>query len=120
VRGAGPAGGAGQRLVGRPTLLRGGLGSLRLALPLAVLASASSIAGAMLGLAMPANVVQTLLGVLVLGIVVLMFVSKKSEFPHVATSPTRCRGRWRCTACSWTAPAARPCTGRCTARCRGC
>lgn len=37
----------------------------------------------MLGLAMPANVVQMLLGGLVLGIVVLMLVSGKSEFPHV-------------------------------------
>ena len=84
VRGAGLLVALASALSAGPTLLRGGLGSLRLALPLAVLASASSIAGAMLGLAMPANVVQTLLGVLVLGIVVLMFVSKKSEFPHVA------------------------------------
>jgi hypothetical protein len=59
------------------------LASLRLALPLAVLGSASSIAGALLGLAMPAHVVQTLLGALILGIVALMFVAKKSEFPQV-------------------------------------
>jgi uncharacterized membrane protein YfcA len=84
VRGAGLLVALASALSAGPTLMRGGLGSLRLALPLAVLASASSIAGAMLGLAMPANVVQTLLGALVLGIVVLMFVSKKSEFPHVA------------------------------------
>jgi uncharacterized membrane protein YfcA len=64
-------------------LLRSGLGSLRLALPLAVLAAASSIFGAQLGLAMPANLVQMLLGVVVLAIVVLMFVAKKSEFPQV-------------------------------------
>jgi hypothetical protein len=51
-----------------------------------VLASASSIAGAMLGLAMPANVVQMLLGGLVLGIVVLMAVSRKSEFPLVESA----------------------------------
>ena len=38
----------------------------------------------MLGLALPASVVQTALGVIVLGIVVLMLVSKKSEFPVVA------------------------------------
>ncbi len=38
----------------------------------------------MLGLAMPANVVQMLLGGVVLGIVVLMLVTKKSEFPQVA------------------------------------
>jgi uncharacterized protein len=83
VRGAGLMVALASALAAGPTLLRGGLGSLRLALPLAVLASASSIGGAMLGLAMPANVVQTLLGGVVLGIVMLMLVSKKSEFPHV-------------------------------------
>ncbi len=83
VRGAGLLVALASALAAGPTLLRGGLGSLRLALPLAVLASASSIAGAMLGLAMPANVVQMLLGGLVLGIVVLMAVSRKSEFPLV-------------------------------------
>ena len=83
VRGAGLLVALASALSAGPMLLRGGLGSLRLALPLAVLASASSIGGAVLGLAMPANVVQVLLGAVVLGIVVLMFVSKKSEFPRV-------------------------------------
>ena len=83
VRGAGLLVALASALSAGPVLLRVGLGSLRLALPLAVLASASSIGGAMLGLAMPANVVQVLLGVLVLGIVVLMFTAKKSEFPDV-------------------------------------
>ncbi len=83
VRGAGLLVALASALSAGPTLLRGGLGSLRLALPLAVLASASSIGGAMLGLAMPAHVVQILLGVLVLGIVVLMFTAQKSEFPDV-------------------------------------
>jgi uncharacterized membrane protein YfcA len=84
VRGAGLLVALASALSAGPTLLRGGLGSLRLALPLAVLASASSIGGAMLGLAMPANLVQILLGGVVLGIVVLMLVSKRAEFPHVA------------------------------------
>ena len=83
VRGAGLLVALASALSAGPMLLRSGLGSLRLALPLAVLASASSIGGAMLGLAMPAAVVQMLLGTLVLGIVVLMFVSKKSELPQV-------------------------------------
>ena len=83
VRGAGLMVALASALSAGPTLLRGGLGSLRLALPLAVLASAASIAGAMLGLAMPANVVQILLGALVLGIVVLMLTARKSEFPDV-------------------------------------
>ena len=84
VRGAGLLVALASALSAAPTLLRSGLGSLRLALPLALLASASSIAGAFLGLAMPVAVVQMLLGGLVLGIVVLMAVSKKSEFPEVA------------------------------------
>jgi len=83
VRGAGLLVALASALSAGPMLLRGGLGSLRLALPLAVLASASSIGGAVLGLAMPANLVQVLLGAVVLGIVVLMLVSRKSEFPHV-------------------------------------
>jgi uncharacterized membrane protein YfcA len=39
--------------------------------------------GALLGLALPASVIQTALGLIVLGIVTLMLFSKKSEFPHV-------------------------------------
>ncbi len=83
VRGAGLLVALASALSAGPMLLRGGLGSIRLALPLAVLASATSIAGAMLGLAMPAHVVQMLLGGVVLGIVVLMLTSKRSEFPVV-------------------------------------
>jgi uncharacterized protein len=70
-------------LAAAPMLLRSGLASLRLALPLALLASASSIGGALLGLALPVAAVQTALGVTVLSIVALMAVSKKSEFPLV-------------------------------------
>jgi hypothetical protein len=83
VRGAGLLVALASALAAGPMLLRSGLGSLRLALPLALMASVSSIGGALLGLAMPSNVIQILLGTLVLGIVVLMFVSKKSEFPRV-------------------------------------
>ena len=54
VRGAGLLVALASALAAGPMLLRGGLASLRLALPLALLASASSIGGAMLGLAMPA------------------------------------------------------------------
>lgn len=84
VRGAGLLVALASALAAAPMLLRGGLASVRLALPLALLASASSIGGALLGLALPASVVQTALGVTVLAIVALMFVAKKSEFPHVA------------------------------------
>ena len=84
VRGAGLLVALASALAAAPMLLRGGLASLRLALPLALLASASSIAGALLGLALPVSVVQTALGLIVLSIVLLMAVAKKSEFPIVA------------------------------------
>lgn len=82
VRGAGLLVALASALAAAPTLLRGGLASLRLALPLAMLGSISSIAGAMLGLALPASVVQMALGIIVLGIVALMLSAKKSEFPE--------------------------------------
>lgn len=84
VRGAGLLVALASALASGPMLLRSGLGSLRLTLPLAVLASASAIGGAMLGLALPASVVQVLLGGVVLGIVAIMLMSRSSEFPQVA------------------------------------
>ncbi len=84
VRGAGLLVALASALAAGPMLLRGGLASLRLALPLALLASISSIAGALIGLALPAASVETALGLIVLGIVALMLASKKSEYPHVA------------------------------------
>lgn len=83
VRGAGLLVALASALASGPMLLRSGLGSLRLTLPLAVLASASAIGGAMLGLALSASVVQTLLGGLVLAIVAVMLASPRSEFPRV-------------------------------------
>ncbi len=84
VRGAGLLVALASALAAGPSLLRVGLADLRLALPLAVLASASSIAGAMIGLALPASLVQVALGITILGIVVLMATAKKSEFPDIA------------------------------------
>ncbi|CAA6603130.1 conserved membrane hypothetical protein [Rhodospirillaceae bacterium LM-1] len=84
VRGAGLLVALAGALAAGPGLLSSGMASLRLAAPLALLASASAIAGAMIGLALPTNVVQLALGTTILGIVVLMFLAKKSEFPEVA------------------------------------
>jgi uncharacterized protein len=84
VRGAGLLVALASALAAGPSLLRVGLADLRLALPLALLASASSIAGAMIGLAIPASLIQIALGITILGIVVLMATAKKSEFPDVA------------------------------------
>jgi len=83
VRGAGLLVAMASALAAGPMLLRGGLANLRLALPLAVLASASAIAGALLGLILPATTIQIALGLTILGIVALMATAKKSEFPEV-------------------------------------
>ena len=56
---------------------------LRLAIPVALIASACAIVGAMIGLALPANLVNILLGGTILGIVAIMLIAKKSEFPDV-------------------------------------
>lgn len=83
VRGAGLLVALAGALAAGPGLLRTGMANLRLAMPLALIASASAIAGAMMGLALPTNVVQTALGITILGIVALMYLAKKSEFPEV-------------------------------------
>jgi uncharacterized protein len=56
-----------------PPLLRAGMASLRLTLPLALVGSLASLAGARAGLALPTALVQTLLGVLVIGIALLIW-----------------------------------------------
>jgi len=84
VRGAGLLVALASALAAGPSLLKSGLADLRLALPLALFASVSSIGGAMIGLALPPNVVQTALGVTILALVALMSLAKKSERPGVA------------------------------------
>jgi uncharacterized membrane protein YfcA len=83
VRGAGLFVALTGALAAGPGLLRRGLADLRLAIPLALIASSSAIVGAMIGLALPKNVVNTLLGLTILGIVIIMWKAKKSEFPEV-------------------------------------
>jgi uncharacterized membrane protein YfcA len=84
VRGAGLMLALSGALSAGPGLLRSGMASLRLAMPLALIGSIASIGGAMVGLALPTNVVQTALGAVILMIVVLMWRAKKSERPEVA------------------------------------
>jgi uncharacterized membrane protein YfcA len=66
-----------------PGLLKRNLASLRLAMPFALIASTASIFGALIGLALPTNIVQTLLGATIIMIVFIMLSAKKSEFPSV-------------------------------------
>ncbi len=70
-------------LAAGPGLLKRGMADLRLAMPVALIASSSAIIGAMVGLALPKNVVNIALGITILGIVVIMLMAKKSEYPDV-------------------------------------
>ena len=69
-----------------PRLLRKGLANLRLAMPMALIASASSIVGAVIGLALPAAAVQIAMGGLILGIAALMLLGRRLEYPKVPAS----------------------------------
>jgi hypothetical protein len=71
-------------LAAGPGLLRANLASLRLAIPIGLIASICAIAGALIGLAMPDKVVQICLGVTIMGICLVMLAARKSAFPIVA------------------------------------
>lgn len=83
VRAAGLLVALASALAAGPQLLRAGIADLRLALPFALVASASAIVGALVGLALPANLIQSALGATILGIVVIMSIARKSDFPDV-------------------------------------
>lgn len=83
VRGAGLMLALACALSSGPGLLQSGMANLRLVMPLALVASIASIAGAMLGMALPENVVETALGLTVMAISALMFLARRSDFPVV-------------------------------------
>ena len=69
-----------------PALLRHGLASLRLALPLALVGSITSVLGAVLGLALPERFLYSALGFTILAMAALMWRADKSEHPQVASA----------------------------------
>jgi uncharacterized membrane protein YfcA len=83
VRGCGLLVALSGALAAGPGFLKMNLASLRLAMPVALIASSCAIVGAMIGLALPTDVIQTALGATILGIVVIMMAAKKSVFPDV-------------------------------------
>ena len=83
VRGAGLLVALSGALAAGPGLLKLNLASLRLAIPVALIASTCAIIGAMVGLALPTSVVQICLGATILGICILMLTAKKSTVPDV-------------------------------------
>jgi uncharacterized membrane protein YfcA len=83
VRGAGLVVALSGSLAASPEILKKNLASFRLALPVALIASSSSIAGAFIGLTIPPYIDETLLGAIILISVILMSLAKKSDFPDV-------------------------------------
>lgn len=66
-----------------PSLLTNGLASMRLAMPLALIGSVTSVIGALVGLALPTGAVQVALGLTILGIALLMWRAGKTDHPDV-------------------------------------
>ena len=83
VRGAGLLVALAGALAAGPGLLKRNLASLRLALPVALIASSCAIVGALLGLALPADVVQLCLGGTIMFIAILLLLSKNVAVPHI-------------------------------------
>ncbi|RMG55283.1 MAG: sulfite exporter TauE/SafE family protein, partial [Bacteroidetes bacterium] len=83
VRGAGLMVALAGALAAGPGLLRRNLASLRLAIPVALIASTCAILGAFLGLALPTHIVQMCLGGTIIFIALLLATSKNVERPEV-------------------------------------
>src|SRR5438105_11368891 len=83
VRGAGLMFALAGTLAAGPPLLRAGMASLRLVMPLALVGSIASFAGALVGLALATELLQTLLGLLILGIAALIWRSRGAERTEV-------------------------------------
>ncbi len=86
VRGVGLMVALAGALAAGPGLLRRNLANLRLALPVALIASAFSVVGAVIGLRLSAldpNIIQACLGATIVGIAALLIFSKNSEKPVV-------------------------------------
>jgi uncharacterized membrane protein YfcA len=86
VRGVGLMVALAGALAAGPGLLRRNLANLRLAMPVALIASSCSIVGAMLGLYLSSlnpDIIQVCLGVTIVGIAILLVVSKNTEKPVV-------------------------------------
>lgn len=83
VRGAGLLFALAGTLAAGPPLLRAGMASLRLVMPLALVGSIASFAGALVGLALSAQVVNTTLGILIIAIAILIWRSRSADTSNV-------------------------------------
>ena len=85
VRGAGLVLALTGALSASPTLLRAHLASLRLVLPLALAGSVCSLAGAVVGFALPVNLVQTALGLIIIAVALLIWLAKGADPSRVVS-----------------------------------
>ena len=86
VRGAGLLLALSGTLAAGPVLLRSGIANLRLAMPFALTGSTASLAGAMVGLSAPANVLQIALGVIVIAVALLIWRVRPSQSSGIEES----------------------------------
>ena len=70
-------------LAAGPELLKSNLASLRLAMPMALIASTMAIVGAMVGLSLPSHLIELSLGFTILFIVIIMLFAKKADLPNI-------------------------------------
>lgn len=66
-----------------PAMLKKGLASFRLVLPLALLSSVASVFGAFVGLALPQDIVRIALGIAIILICLIILLQKRSAVPKV-------------------------------------
>ena len=89
VRGAGLMLALCGALSSSPRLIRGGLGEMRIVIPLSLAGSVAAMAGAHMGLLLPTKVLQTSLGIIVLIIAFIMWRAKERE-----AGPPQARDAW--------------------------
>ena len=83
VRGAGLMFALAGTLSAGPPLLRAGMASLRLVMPLALVGSVASFLGALVGLAIATDLLQTMLGALIIAIALLIWRSRSADNANV-------------------------------------
>jgi len=83
VRGAGLMFALAGTLSAGPPLLRAGMASLRLVMPLALVGSVASFAGALVGLSLGTELLQTMLGALIIAIALLIWRSRSADNANV-------------------------------------
>jgi uncharacterized protein len=71
-------------LAAGPHLLRMNLADLRLAIPIALVTSASAIVGARVGLALPTALLQISLGLIVFGLLAVVLLVRRADVPESA------------------------------------